>query len=82
MAGRVTPLDSLAESRETLTRLEAQQGRPRTRITAMGLPPMTEFIETLLEHGVERMAITISSKSEASVTEQLERTRDAISAYC
>ncbi len=81
MAGRVTPLDSLGESRVALKRLEEDQGRPRTRISAMGLPPMPEFIDTLLEHGVERMIVTVTSESEESVREQLEKTRDAVSAY-
>ncbi|MCY4564104.1 MAG: hypothetical protein OXE40_06430 [Gammaproteobacteria bacterium] len=42
---------------------------------------MPEFIDTLLEHGVERMIVTVTSESEESVREQLEKTRDAVSAY-
>ncbi len=82
MEGRVTPLDSLGRARETLQELEQAEGRPRTRISAMGLPPTPEFIDTLLEHGVERMILSISSESEVSVKQQLEQIREAVAAYC
>lgn len=81
MEGRFTPLDSLRPARETLHELEQAQGRPRTRISAMGLPPTPEFIDTLLEHGVERMILNITSESEASVKQQLQQHRAAVSAY-
>lgn len=82
MEGRVTPLDSLGTARQTLQSLEEAHAGPRTRISAMGLPPTGEFIDTLLEHGVERMILNITSESEASVRQQLEQMQEAVSAYC
>ena len=79
---REDQLDALAGSRRTLSELEQEQGRPRTRISAMGLPPTPEYIEKLLEHDVERMILTIGADDEPAVIDQLEHIRDAVSAYC
>ena len=72
LEGRMTPLDSLAESRQTLSKLEQEQDQPRTRISAMGLPPTPEYIKKLLEHDVERMILTIGAEGEEAVIDQLE----------
>ena len=52
LVGKQTPLESLGEDQQTLRRLEAEMGRPKTIISAMGLPPTPQFIEYLLEHNV------------------------------
>ena len=81
MQGRINPLDILGQARTTLSELEDAHARERTRISAMGLPPTKQCIETLLEHAVERMVLTIDSSSEATVQAQLEQFKEAVSAY-
>ena len=81
MQGKINPFDTLGAARRSLAELEKARGRERTRISAMGLPPKSSCIDTLLEHGVERMILTIGSEGEAAVRAQLEEIREAVSAY-
>jgi len=81
MVGKQTPLETLGEDQQTLRRLEAEMGKPKTIISAMGLPPTPQYIEYLLEHDVERMILTAPNDEMGSCADTIDEYAQAISTY-
>jgi hypothetical protein len=81
MVGKQTPLETLGEDQQTLRRLEAETGKPRTIISAMGLPPTPEYIDYLLEHDVERMILSAPNEETKACEDTIEKYAQAVSAY-
>ena len=81
LIGRVTALDDLPEMVATTRRLEAEAGKARTSITAMGLPPEPEFVDRLAENGVDRMVLRLPHENPETVFEELRAYADAIAQY-
>ena len=81
MVGKQTPLETLGEDQQTLRRLEAEMGKPKTIISAMGLPPTPQYIDYLLEHDVERMILTAPNDETAACEDTIDQYVQAISAY-
>ena len=81
MVGKQTPLETLGEDQQTLRRLEAEMGKPKTIISAMGLPPTPQYIDYLLEHDVERMILTAPNDETAACEDTIDQYLQAISAY-
>lgn len=81
LAGKQTRREGLPADIKTLRELEEQMGKPKTTISAMGLPPTPEYIEFLLENKVERMILSITSDDEAGAFAHLEQIADAIGEY-
>ena len=81
LAGKQTRREGLPDDIQTLRELEEEMQKPRTTISAMGLPPTPEYIEFLLENQVDRMVLSIPRDDEAGAFEHLEQMADAVSAY-
>ena len=81
MAGKQTPLETLGEDQKTLRLLEDEMGKPRTIISAMGLPPTPQYIDYLLEHDVERMILSAPNEETESCEATIEKYAQAISEY-
>jgi len=81
MAGKQTPLETLGEDQQRLRRLEAEMGKPKTIISAMGLPPTPQYIDYLLEHDVERMILTAPNDKIEACEDTIEKYARAISTY-
>ena len=61
--------------------LESELSRARTSITAMGLRPTPQYIETLSAHNVERMVLGLPSEGTEQVFAVLHAYAAAIAAY-
>ena len=81
LAGKQTRLESLAEDQQTLRVLEDAMGRPKTIISAMGLPPTRQYIDYLLEQDVERMILTAPNEEASICEDTIDQYSQAISAY-
>ena len=81
LAGKQTRLESLAEDQQTLRALEDVMGKPKTIISAMGLPPTRQYIDYLLEHDVERMILTAPNEETSICEDTIDHYSQAISAY-
>ena len=81
LSGKQTPLDTLAEDQQKLRELEEKLGRKKTTISAMGLPATPQYIDQLMEHGVERMILSVPNESPEMAAEFLDQYTTAISAY-
>lgn len=81
LSGKQTPLATLAEDQKKLRRFEEELGRKKTTISAMGLPATPKYIDQLMEHGVERMVLSVPNDSPEIAAETLDQYASAISAY-
>ena len=81
LTGKQTNLESLADDQVVLRRLEEEMGKPKTIISAMGLPASNKYIDFLLEHDVERMILSVPNDSVATCDEAIEKYQHAISEY-
>jgi hypothetical protein len=81
MVGKQTPLETLGEDQQTLRRLEDEMGKPKTIISAMGLPPTPQYIDYLLEHDVERMILTAPNDEPVACEDTIDQYAQAISTY-
>ena len=81
LTGKQTNLESLADDQVVLRRLEEEMGKPKTIISAMGLPASNKYIDFLLEHDVERMIFSVPNDSVESCDEAIEKYEQAISQY-
>ena len=81
MRGKQTPLETLAEDQQTLRELEEQMGKKKTTISAMGLPATPEYIERLMEHGVERMILTVPNEDASLAEDVLSQYAEATASY-
>ncbi|MFT7246010.1 MAG: putative F420-dependent oxidoreductase [Candidatus Azotimanducaceae bacterium] len=81
LAGKQTRREGLPADIKILRELEEQMEKPKTTISAMGLPPTPEYIEFLLENEVERMILSIPSDDEAGAFAHLEQIAAAIAQY-
>lgn len=81
LRGKMTPLDELPAMVAEQRQLEQAAGRGKTSITALGLPPTREFIDTLEENSVERMVFGLPSDGQEQALAQLHAYADAISGY-
>jgi probable F420-dependent oxidoreductase len=81
LAGRLNSLAALPESMAQIRRLEEAAGKANTTVTAMGLPPLPEYIDVLEANGVERMMLNLPNDSPELGFEQLHAHADAIAGY-
>ncbi len=81
LRGKMTPLQELPEMVAEMRQLEEAAGRGRTSITALGLPPTAEYIDTLEENGVERMVFGLPHDGREQAFDQLQAYADAIAGY-
>ena len=81
MIGKQTPLETLGEDQKTLRQLEDEMGKPRTIISAMGLPATPQYIDYLLEHNVDRMILTAPNEEARACEDYIEKYADATEAY-
>ena len=81
MAGKQTPLETLGEDQQTLRQLEEESGKPRTVISAMGLPPTPQYIDYLLEHNVDRMILTAPNEDAKLCEDTIGMYAEATSSY-
>jgi hypothetical protein len=71
----------LGEDQQTLRSLEEEMGKPKTIVSAMGLPATPQYIDYLLEHNVERMIISAPNDESTLCEETIETYAQAISTY-
>ncbi|MFT7219036.1 MAG: putative F420-dependent oxidoreductase [Candidatus Azotimanducaceae bacterium] len=81
LAGKQSPLDNLAQDRQTLRELDEQLGKTKTSISAMGLPAVAKRIDYLMEHDVERMILSVPNDSREMADEYLNQYASVISEY-
>ena len=81
MAGKQTPLETLAHDQQALRELEAELGRPRTVISAMGLPATPQYIDYLLANDVDRMILTAPNDDATLCEQYIEQYADATASY-
>jgi probable F420-dependent oxidoreductase len=81
MVGIQTNYHALARDVAELARMTDDAGKPKTMITAMGLPPTPEYVDNLSENGVERMMVNLSHESPEEAFEQLNIYADMIKQY-
>jgi len=81
LRGKLVPLDDLPDLRAQARQLEEEAGRGRTTITAMGLAPTPQYIDTLMENGVERMVLNLPHDAPDAAFEQLHKHAEATAAY-
>ena len=81
LVGKQSRLESLSDDQATLRELEDKSGKPRTKISAMGLPPTPEYIDYLSEHEVDRMILTAPNDSAEATDQYLEQYATATAAY-
>ena len=81
MAGKQTPLETLAQDQAMLRELEAKKGKPKTTISAMGLPPTAEYIDYLMGHGIERMILSVPNEEPKIAEDVLGQYAEAIASY-
>ncbi|MFN3232956.1 MAG: LLM class F420-dependent oxidoreductase [Alphaproteobacteria bacterium] len=81
LEGKMTHLDALPEMVSRTRQLEEEYEKPKTSISAMGLPPEPQFIDTLAKNGVERMVLNLPNDNRDAAFEQLHAHADAMSAY-
>lgn len=81
LEGKMVNFNKLPEYNAELRRLEEAAGKPKTQITAMGLPPTPEYLDILEENGVERLVLTIPPDNPEAGFEALQGYADAVAAY-
>lgn len=81
LEGKMVNFNKLPEYNAELRRLEEAAGKPKTQITAMGLPPLPEYLDGLEENGVERLVLTIPPDSPEAGREALQAYADTVAAY-
>ena len=64
-----------------LRELEAKKGKPKTTISAMGLPPTAEYIDYLMGHGIERMILSVPNEEPKIAEDVLGQYAEAIASY-
>jgi probable F420-dependent oxidoreductase len=81
LIGVQTNYHALADDVAELARLTEEAGKPKTKITAMAIPPLPEFVDYLSSNGVERMMLNLSHESRDEAFEQLNTYADMIKQY-
>ncbi len=81
LAGKQTPLHTLADDVAELKRLSDEAGKAMPTISSLGLPATPEFIDPLEENGVERMILTLPPDDPAAAFDTLNMYADQVSAY-
>jgi probable F420-dependent oxidoreductase len=81
LQNKQTPLKDLAKFNIELRELEKKAGKPKTEITALGLWPAPELVETLMENGVERMLLTLPPDNAQAALDQLDTYANDIAQY-
>jgi probable F420-dependent oxidoreductase len=81
LAGKQSRLESLPEDQQRLRELEQQLGKPRTTISAMGLPPTAQYIDFLMENEVDRMILRAPNEDPEALLETLAGYAELISQY-
>ena len=81
MRGLQTNYHELAQDVATLAQLAEAAGKPKTKITAMGLPPTPEYVDYLMENGVERLMLGLPNDTPEQAFEALDTYKGMIAQY-
>jgi len=81
MVGLQTNYHALARDVAELKKRTDEASKPKTMITAMGLPPTPEYVDYLAENDVERMMLGLGHESRDEAFDQLNTYADMIKQY-
>lgn len=81
LVNKQTPLHELPNYVAELAQRAEAAGKPKSTISALGLPATPEYIDQLEAHGVERMILTLPPDNPAAAFDQLNSYAEQTSAY-